>query len=120
MNNSPSENLQIIQHNTARSREIMHSVLDTAGRKGAHFVLIQEPYVVGDDFSITISHPNYLCILPTNPDNIRPRVAIYAKRVSRYSYCHRSDLTQDSDLLILDVSESGSGSGSRSESNSEL
>jgi ribonuclease HI len=98
------EELQIVQHNTAKTREKMHSCLDTAGRNGVHFILLQEPWIIGENYEITISHPNYYCILPTNP-KVRPRVAIYAKKVSPYTYCYRSDLCQDPDILILDILE---------------
>src|SRR5229473_3387494 len=107
MNKTSYQNLQIMQHNVARSTNIMHSCLETAIKKGVHFVLLQEPWIAKNDVSITVSHPAYTCILPHNIENIRPRVAIFAKKISAYSFCHRSDLCQDPDMIILDIAGLG-------------
>jgi endonuclease/exonuclease/phosphatase (EEP) superfamily protein YafD len=103
---SDSSRISIIQHNTARSQNIMYSVLETAKESATDFVLIQEPWIaINENMIYTISHPTYDCILPNIVNNIRPRVAIYAKKQSVYKFCQRTDLTADSDIIIIDVSD---------------
>ena len=98
--------ISILQHNTARNSNVMHSCLETAVKTATDFVLIQEPCIIETDSGFsTISHSAYHCILP-NCSNIRPRVAIYARKRSKYSYCYRTDLASDSDIIIIDVSGS--------------
>ena len=82
----------------------MQSCLEIAIESCIDFILIQEPWIVFDNnVAITISHPAYYCILPDS-HNIRPRVAIYARKQSKYQFCHRSDLTDDTDIIIIDIS----------------
>src|SRR5204863_4755686 len=52
-----------------------------------------------------ISHAAYYCIL-SNSQNIRSRVAIYARKQANLTYCQRTDLISDSDIIIIDVSSS--------------
>jgi Endonuclease-reverse transcriptase len=98
--------VSIIQHNTARTSNVMYSVLEIAKESATDFVLIQEPSVAFDNNNnvIIISHSTYNCILPRISNNIRSRVAIYAKKQSVYKFCQRTDLTADSDIIIIDVS----------------
>src|SRR5919108_2872176 len=96
--------VSILQHNTARTDVYMHSCLQTALEFSIDFVLIQEPYIT--KYNTTVSHPAYYCILSSIINNIRPRVAIYARKQSSYSYCHRTDLTESSDIIIINVSGS--------------
>ena len=95
--------ISILQHNAAKMKEAMYSILETATRFLVDFVILQEPWIAKDNIS-TISQSAYYCILPTISNNIRPRVAIYARKQSRYSFCHRTDLTADTDIIIIDVS----------------
>ena len=97
-----------MQHNTNIKQEVMHSCLQSALELAIDFVLIQEPWIAFDNNSVayTITHPSYYCILPSTSHNIRPRVAIYARKQTNYQFCHRTDLTQDSDIIIIDVSGS--------------
>lgn len=101
---SVSSKISILQHNTARTSIIMHSCLEIAIKSCIDFVLIQEPWIAFDNNAAnTISHPAYYCILPNSYNNIRPRVAIYARKQSNYKFCHRTDLTNDTDIIIIDV-----------------
>src|SRR5204862_8194084 len=43
-------------------------------------------------------------------NNIRPRVAIYIRKLANLTYCQRTDLTSDSDIIILDISGSNTES----------
>ena len=93
-----------MQHNTARSTNIMHSCLEIAIKSSIDLILIQELWIAADNIT-TVSHAAYYCILP-NSQNIRPRVAIYARKQANLTYCQRTDLTSDSDIIIIDVSSS--------------
>ena len=69
------------------------------------FILFQEPWIDQNTLT-TISHPAYNVILPEQPDptnRVRPRVAIFHRKLSKFQFCQRTDLTSDSDLLILDI-----------------
>src|SRR5919205_978226 len=96
--------ISILQHNTGRISNAMHSVLETALKSSIDFVLIQEPWIANDNIT-TVSHSAYYCILPSS-QNIRPRVAIYARKQANLTYCQRNDLVNDSDIIIIDVSSS--------------
>jgi hypothetical protein len=68
--------------------------------------LLQEPYIANDNRG-TVSHPAYTAIIPTPSENIRPRVAIFARKDTKYSYTARPDIINDPDLLILTISGRG-------------
>jgi hypothetical protein len=92
--------IEIIQHNTARKIPVMHSCLEIAFKANIDFVLIQEPWIARDNIG-TVSHPAYISILPTRKKEIRPRVAIFARKNTLYSYITRPDITIDLNILIL-------------------
>ena len=99
---SVSSKISILQHNTARTPIIMHSCLEIAIKSCIDFVLIQEPWIAFDNnAAIIISHSAYYCILPNSYNNIRSRVTIYARKQSNYQFCHRIDLTNDTDIIII-------------------
>ena len=82
----------------------MHSCLETAIKSTIDFVLIQEPWIAADNIT-TVSHAAYYCIL-SNSQNIRPRVVIYARKQANLTYYQKTDLTSDSNIIIIDVSSS--------------
>jgi exonuclease III len=98
--------IEIIQHNTARQIPVMHSCLEIAFRANIDFILIQEPWIANDNIG-TVSHPAYIGILPPLKKGIRPRVAIFARKNTPYSFTARPDISNDSDTLILQVSGPG-------------
>ena len=96
-----------MQHNTARTSDIMHFCLETVIKQAINFVLIQELSIkFENNITITVFHSVYHCILPTYSHNIRSRVAIFARKLSNYKFCHKTDLTADFDIIIIDVSDS--------------
>jgi hypothetical protein len=99
-----TDKISIIQHNAARTSNVIYSVLESAKQLAIDFVLIQELSIAFDKYPI--SHPTFNCILPNTSNNIRSRVAIYARKNSVYKYCQRTDLIADSDIIIIDVSDS--------------
>jgi hypothetical protein len=55
----------------------------------------------------TVSHPVYIGILPSRREGIRPRVAIFTRKNTLYSYIARPDISNNLDILILQVSGPG-------------
>ena len=99
--------ISILQHNTNRNPVIMQSCLEIAIESCIDYILIQEPWIAFDNnVAISISHPNYYCILPNSYNNIRPRVAIYVRKLSNYQFCHRTDLNNSTNIIIMDISGS--------------
>ena len=84
----------------------MHTCLELAFKAKIDFVLIQEPWIAEDNIG-TVSHPAYIAILPPRKENVRPRVAIYARKDTKYSYTARPDITADPDILVLQISGPG-------------
>ena len=83
----------------------MYSCLEIAIKSSIDFVLIQESWIAFNNNAVfTISHLSYYCIL-SNTLDIRPRVAIFARKLVNYQFCYRTDLTSDSDMIIIDVSD---------------
>jgi len=58
----------------------MNSCPEIAIKSHIDFVLIQESWIHAKDYAITVSHLAYYCILPNLSNNIRSRVAIYARK----------------------------------------
>jgi hypothetical protein len=52
----------------------------------------------------TVSHLAYINILPSRKEGIRPRIAIFTRKNTPYSYTARPNISNDSDILILQVS----------------
>src|SRR5438552_19087705 len=99
--------ISIMSHNIAKTSDIMHSCLETAVKQAIDFVLIQEFSIkFENNIVITVFHSAYYCILSTFSDNIRFRVAVFARKLSNYKFCYRTDLISDSDIIIIDVSDS--------------
>src|SRR5947207_14372311 len=99
--------ISIMQHNTARTSDIMHSCLETAVKQVIDFVLIKKLSIkFENNIAITVSHSAYYCILPTYSDNIRFRVAVFTRKLSNYKFCHKIDLISDSDIIIINISDS--------------
>jgi len=102
--------IKFLQNNVDRKPDYMVTYLEIGLELGSDFVLFQEPYVIE---GTTISHPAYNVILPSSfPSSsspspspsppIRPRVAIFHRKLSRFQYCQRDDLSS-SDLLVIDI-----------------
>src|SRR6266536_5567458 len=90
-----------MQHNTARNIVNMYIYLEIGLERNIDFILIQEPWIAQDN-NYTISHTTYHTILPEFCD-VRPRVTIFAKKNSIHQFCYKSDLYNNSDIIILDI-----------------
>jgi len=96
----PNSKIEIIQHNIARLPPIMYTCLELAYKAKIDFVLIQEPWIAEDNIG-TVSYPAYTAILPQRKENTRPRVAIFARKDTKFSYTARPDITVDPNILVL-------------------
>lgn len=94
-------NLKIIQHNCARSTNVMQSCLEYAKNNEIDLILIQEPWTKDQK---TISHSNYSCII-SQILNKRVRVCAFVSKTNRKLNCtYRVDIINDSDCQILQIS----------------
>jgi len=102
MNRTPpsAHKIRILVHNCARSTNIMQSILDSAvGR--VDLILLQEPFPLKS--STPILHPSFQPILP--PSNRRQRTMAYISTTNPFlKVTPRPDISNDSDLQVLDVS----------------
>lgn len=98
---NPYRDIQFLQNNVGRNQHSMVTCLEIGLELDVDFILFQEPWFSTTDY-FTISHPSYTTILPqTSP--LRPRVAIFHKRLSKYKFCQRDDLVSDSDMIAIDI-----------------
>ena len=94
--------IKFLQNNVATKSDYMISCLETGIDLGIDFILFQEPYIRD---GTTISHPSFNIILPNSSassSSLRPRVAIFHRKLSRFQFCQRDDLST-SDLLVIDI-----------------
>jgi Endonuclease-reverse transcriptase len=105
-NNLKTGKIEIIQHNAARQIPVMHSYLEIAFKASIDFVLIQKPWIARDNIE-TVLYPAYISILSPRNEEIRPRVAIFTRKNTPYSYTARPDISTDPDILVLQISGPG-------------
>ncbi len=79
----------------------MYIYLEIGLKRNIDFILVQEPWIAQDNIYI-ISYTAYHTILSEFCD-VRPRVAVFAKKDSIHQFCYRSDLCKDSNIIILDI-----------------
>jgi ribonuclease HI len=94
--------IRIIQHNCAKSQNVMHSLLHTAHTR-ADIVLIQEPWI--SPSRTTISHPSFTPIIPPHSlPNQKIRTMAFISRTNPYlTVTPRLDITKDADIQILEI-----------------
>src|SRR6266536_1990950 len=90
-----------MQHNCARNAANIYIYLKIGLERNIDFILIQKPWIAQNNI-YTISHTTYHTILLEFCD-IRPRVAIFAKKDSIHQFYYRSDLCKDNNIIILDI-----------------
>lgn len=95
--------LRILQNNVYKNIPAMHTCLDIAFEQKIDYVLFQEPWI-NSDYTNTISHSSYYCIIP-EIYNIRQRVLVFARKLSRFQSILRSDIFLDPDCLIIDIKD---------------
>src|SRR5215469_14137070 len=94
-----SSEIRYLQNNVGRKSDYMVTCLEIGLEMSSDFILFQEPYFRDGS---TISHPAYDVILPSFPSSIRQRVAIFYRKLSRFQYSQRDDLSSP-DLLVIDI-----------------
>ena len=92
-----------LQQNADRNLDLMNTCLEFAFEKHVDYILFQEPWMSPDNMW-SATHSAYFCILPENKE-LRSRVAIYARKSSRFQSCLRSDLCSSNDLMIMDIKD---------------
>ncbi len=93
-------NIRILQHNCARSTQIMHACMKFAKNK-TNIVILQESWM--RDENITISHSSFICIKP-NVQNTHVRVLIFvAKNAKKFTCISRSDIVNSEDMQAISI-----------------
>src|SRR6266536_6539199 len=93
--------ISIMQYNCARNTANIHTCLEIGLERNIDFIFVQELWIAQDNIYI-ISHTAYHIILPKFCD-VRPRVAVFAKKNLTYQFCYRSDLYKNNNIIILDI-----------------
>ena len=98
----PATKIHILQHNCARSTNVMQSCLNSAINT-ADIILFQEPWI-GRDNITTVSHPVFTCLIPATSNDCRPRVAAFIFKTKVQLVCTpRPDITMDLDIQALSI-----------------
>ncbi len=93
-------NIWILQHNCARSTQIMHACMKFAKNK-TDTVILQESWM--RDENITISHSSFICI-KSNVQNTHVRVLIFvAKNAKKFTCTSRSDIVNSEDMQAISI-----------------
>lgn len=96
-----SSKISFLQNNVARTTTSMHTCLQLGIEQKIDFILFQEPWI-SENHEFSVKHSSYYSILPENKE-IRSRVAIYARKQSRFQASPRFDIISDNDCLIIDI-----------------
>jgi len=93
--------IRILQHNCARSSNVMYSLLNTAERD-VDIIITQEPWLSRD--GNTISHASFHTYIVKYNENERARTAIYGSNVHRHSTMNiRNHTIHGADVQIIDI-----------------
>ncbi len=93
-------NIQILQHNCARSTQIMHACMKFAKNK-TNIVILQESWM--KDENITILHSSFICI-KSNVQNIHVRVLIFVvNNTKKFTCTSRSDIVNSEDMQAISI-----------------
>jgi len=79
----------------------MYICLEIGLERNIDFIFVQESWIAQDN-SYTIFYTPYHTILSEFCD-VRPRVAVFVKKDLIYQFYYRSDLCNNSDIIILDI-----------------
>ena len=102
MSTHSSTKLRIIQHNCARSTNIMHSCLSAAATT-ADIIFIQEPWISKEGG--TIMHPSFQSIIPPTQGTQRPRTLTFVTTTNPHvKVTPKLDILSDPDCQVLDIS----------------
>ncbi len=95
-----TSNIWILQHNYAKSTQIMHACMKFAKNK-TDIVILQESWM--RDENITISHLLFICI-KSNVQNTHVRVLIFVmKNTKKFTCTSRSDIVNNEDMQAISI-----------------
>ncbi len=93
-------NIWILQHNCARSTQIMNACMKFAKNK-IDIVILQESWM--KDENITILHSSFICI-KSNVQNTCVKVLIFvAKNAKKFTCTSRSDIVNSKDIQAISI-----------------
>jgi hypothetical protein len=93
-----TSNIWILQHNCARSTQIMHACMKFA-KNSADIVILQESWVRNKN--ITFSHSSFIC-MKSNIQNAYVRVLIFvAKNAKKFTCTSRSNIVNNKDMQAI-------------------
>ncbi len=93
-------NIQILQHNCARSTQIIHACMKFVKNK-TNIVILQESWM--RDENITISHSSFICI-KSNVQNTYVKVLIFVtKNAKKFTCTSRSDIVNSEDMQAISI-----------------
>ena len=93
-------NIQILQHNCAKSMQIMHACIKFVKNK-TNIVILQESWM--RDENITISHSLFICI-KSNVQNTYVRILIFVmKNAKKFTCISRSDIVNNKDMQAISI-----------------
>ena len=77
--------LSFLQNNVGRNSNSTTTCLQISFKQQTDFILLQEPYIGNKNSNnpYTVLYPSYYCFLPETR-GVRPRVAIFARKRSRF------------------------------------
>src|SRR6266536_4964022 len=106
------ETLTFFQHNIHKQDSVHQTVLEQAFQQQVDIVLLQEPYVGGNEVTgfYTLPHPNYTLVLPQQGFSlsnipIRPRVLTYVRKGVGIQYNPRYDLFSQPDSHAHEIND---------------
>ena len=97
------EPIRVLVHNMARANLVLQSVMDTAVKRGADLVLLQEPSLGA--FQPTFPDFHKLTVTPFPNVNQPSRVLAFVSKLRpSLTVTDRSDLVHDPDVQLLEIS----------------
>ena len=100
------QNLKFAQHNCRKFINVMQSILKHVKTNSMNLILIQKSWIQNDENhnNMTISHPNFTCIIP-RIKKYKSRVVTFVNKCRKKLKCiSKIDLINDSDIQILNIS----------------
>src|SRR5437762_14335272 len=93
--------IRVLQHNCARSSNVIYSLLNTA-KRDVDIIIIQKPWLSRD--GNTISHASFHTYIAKHNENERARTAIYVSNIHRYFTINiRNNIIDDGNVQIIDI-----------------
>ena len=93
--------IRILQHNCARSSNVMYSLLNTA-KRDVDIIITQKPWLSRD--GNIISYASFHTYIAKHDEKEKARTAIYVSNIYRHFTINiRNDIIHDGDIQIIDI-----------------